>query len=223
MKYKNIFQGKFISRPNRFIANVEIDGVVHVCHVKNTGRCKELLTENAVVYLEKSDNPNRKTQFDLVCVVKNHRLINMDSYAPNIAVGEYLRKLYPNGMVKSECKYGKSRLDFYVEDGDRKIFIEVKGVTLEDENIARFPDAPTERGIKHLLELAQAVTEGYEAMAFFVVQMNNIVHFTPNDITHQAFGDTLRKVSKEGVKIFAFECNITTDSMEITKEVPVVL
>ena len=223
MKYKNIFQGKFISRPNRFIANVEIDGVVHVCHVKNTGRCKELLTENAVVYLEKSDNPNRKTKFDLVCVEKNHQLINMDSYAPNIAVGEYLRKLYPNGMVKSERKYGKSRLDFYVEDGDRKIFIEVKGVTLEDENIARFPDAPTERGIKHLLELAQAVTEGYEAMAFFVVQMNNIVHFTPNDITHQAFGDTLRKVSKEGVKIFAFECNITTDSMEITKEVPVVL
>ena len=221
MRYYNIYEGKFKSRPNRFIANVEIDGDVHVCHVKNTGRCKELLLDNSVVYLEKSLNPNRKTQFDLVSVVKNNRLINMDSYAPNLAVGEYLKKLFPNGTIKSECKYGNSRIDFYVEDENRKIFIEVKGVTLENNNVARFPDAPTERGLKHLLELSHAISDGYESMVFFVVQMSGINYFEPNDTTHKAFGDTLRKVASEGVKVFAFECDVTLDSMEITKEVAV--
>ena len=193
MKYENIVTGKFIERPNRFIALVEMEGKVEKCHVKNTGRCRELLLPGAAVYLEKSDNPNRKTAYDLIGVKKGELLINMDSQAPNKVVKEWLEEeIYFKDitLLKPEYRYGKSRIDFYLETAEgRRIFIEVKGVTLEEEGIARFPDAPTERGIKHIQELQQAVSEGYEAYILFVIQMKNVFQFEPNDRTHRAFGD----------------------------------
>ncbi|NLK76295.1 MAG: DNA/RNA nuclease SfsA [Clostridiales bacterium] len=225
MKYKNIVNGKFQSRPNRFIAMVDIDGKVETCHVKNTGRCKELLLPGAEVYLEKSGNPNRKTAYDLVGVKKGKVLINMDSQAPNQAVKEWLEKeVYFKNItyLKPECKYGNSRVDFYLETADeRKIFIEVKGVTLEEEGVARFPDAPTLRGIKHMKELEQAVQQGYEAYILFVIQMKGIKWFEPNDRTHPEFGDTLRWVSKNGVGVLAYDCSITKESMELDMPVEV--
>ena len=225
MKYKDIVTGKFQSRPNRFIAMVDIDGKVETCHVKNTGRCKELLLPEAEVYLEKSGNPNRKTAYDLVGVKKGKVLINMDSQAPNQAVKEWLEKeVYFKNItyLKPECKYGNSRVDFYLETADeRKIFIEVKGVTLEEEGIARFPDAPTLRGIKHMKELEQAVQQGYEAYILFVIQMKGIKCFEPNDRTHLEFGDTLRQVAKKGVGVLAYDCSITKESMELDMPVEV--
>lgn len=225
MKYKNIVTGKFQSRPNRFIAMVDIDGKVETCHVKNTGRCKELLLPGAEVYLEKSGNPNRKTAYDLVGVKKGKVLINMDSQAPNQAVKEWLEKeVYFKNItyLKPECKHGNSRVDFYLETADkRKIFIEVKGVTLEEEGIARFPDAPTLRGIKHMKELEQAVQQGYEAYILFVIQMKGIKWFEPNDRTHLEFGDTLRQVAKNGVGVLAYDCSITKESVELDMPVEV--
>lgn len=225
MKYKNIVTGKFQSRPNRFIAMVDIDGKVETCHVKNTGRCKELLLPEAEVYLEKSGNPNRKTAYDLVGVKKGKVLINMDSQAPNQAVKEWLEKeVYFKNItyLKPECKHGNSRVDFYLETAEeRKIFIEVKGVTLEEEGVARFPDAPTLRGIKHMKELEQAVQQGYEAYILFVIQMKGIKWFEPNDRTHLEFGDTLRQVAKNGVGVLAYDCSITKESMELDMPVEV--
>ena len=225
MKYKDIVTGKFQSRPNRFIAMVDIDGKVETCHVKNTGRCKELLLPEAEVYLEKSGNPNRKTAYDLVGVKKGKVLINMDSQAPNQAVKEWLEKeVYFKNItyLKPECKYGNSRVDFYLETADeRKIFIEVKGVTLEEEGVARFPDAPTLRGIKHMKELEQAVQQGYEAYILFVIQMKGIKWFEPNDRTHLEFGDTLRQVAKKGVGVLAYDCSITKESMELDMPIEV--
>lgn len=219
MRYENIVTGRFKSRPNRFIAMVEIAGQIETCHVKNTGRCRELLLPDAEVYLEKSSNPNRKTAYDLVGVRKGNCLVNMDSQAPNKAVKEWLEKeiFFKNiTYLKPECKYGNSRVDFYLETRDgKKIFIEVKGVTLEEDGVARFPDAPTERGIKHMKELKQAVTEGYEAYILFVIQLKGIRQFEPNDKTHKEFGDTLREVSANGVGVLAYDCIITKDSMEL--------
>lgn len=227
MKYKNVITGKFKSRPNRFIAMVEIDGKIEKCHVKNTGRCKELLLTDAEVYLEKGDNPNRKTAYDLVGVKKGERMINMDSQAPNKAVKEWLEKeVYFKHItyLKPECKYGNSRIDFYLETAEgRKIFIEVKGVTLEENGIARFPDAPTERGIKHIQELQEAVTDGYEAYILFVIQMKEILHFEPNDRTHKAFGDALREAAEHGVGVLAYECVVTRESMCLDEAVRVYL
>ena len=222
MKYKNIVKGRFLSRPNRFIANVEINGREEVCHVKNTGRCRELLIPNAAVYLEKTDNPARKTGFDLIAVEKGKLLINMDSAAPNKAAGEYLRKLFgENAFIKPEKSYGQSRIDFYAEDGRDKWLIEVKGVTLEDNGTAMFPDAPTERGVKHLKELTAAVKEGYKCMALFVVQMKGVRVFMPNDSTHQEFGQALREAQKAGVDVKAVDCLVSADSMVIDKEIAV--
>lgn len=225
MKYKNIVTGTFKSRPNRFIAMVEIDGKIEKCHVKNTGRCRELLLPDAEVYLEKSGNPQRKTAYDLIGVKKGELLINMDSQAPNKAVKEWLEEeVYFKHVtfIKPECKYGNSRIDFYLETEERrKIFIEVKGVTLEENGIARFPDAPTERGIKHIQELQQAVSEGYEAYILFVIQMKEILQFEPNDRTHQAFGDALREAQKHGVSILAYDCVVTRDSMRLDSSVKV--
>ncbi|HIZ07141.1 MAG TPA: DNA/RNA nuclease SfsA [Candidatus Eubacterium avistercoris] len=226
MKYHNIIEGTFISRPNRFIANVEAAGQVQVCHVKNTGRCRELLVPGCRVYLETADNPNRKTKYDLIAVKKGNLLINMDSQAPNKAAGEWLEKriLYPDlKILKPEVKYDNSRFDFYIEAGERKIFLEVKGVTLEEGGIARFPDAPTERGVKHIRELMACMKEGYEPVILFVVQMKGIRRFMPNDETHKAFGDTLREAREKGVRILAYDCLVTEDSMEIRDPVPVVL
>lgn len=224
MTYDRICEGIFCARPNRFIAIVEIEGVPTECHVKNTGRCRELLVNGTKVYLQKSDNPSRKTQYDLIAVKKGERLINMDSQAPNLAVKEFLPKLFGDtALIRAETVFGSSRFDFYVETADRKIFVEVKGVTLEEEGIARFPDAPTERGIKHLQELCTCVKQGYEAYVLFVIQMKNVRYFTPNDVTHPAFGEALREAHRQGVKILARDCVVTASSMRIADEVEVCL
>lgn len=226
MRYDNIHKGTFLSRPNRFIANVEINGKAEVCHVKNTGRCKELLVEGCTVWLEHSDSESRKTAFDLVAVEKGDRLINMDSQAPNKAVGEWLREKMPFGegfSVYPEKKYGNSRFDFYLESQDRKIFMEVKGCTLEKDSVVLFPDAPTLRGVKHIEELSHCLDKGYEAYIMILVQMSNVKYFTPNYDTHSEFGEALEKASRKGVKILCYDCNVTPDSMTVGKPVKVKL
>lgn len=226
MKYKNITMGRFLERPNRFIAIVEIEGRRETVHVKNTGRCRELLTPGAEVYLEKSDSPNRKTAYDLVAVKKKDVLINMDSQAPNKAVEEWLHKrlLFPDlVLVRPETKHGKSRFDFYVETKTDKIFIEVKGVTLEREGVVLFPDAPSERAIKHVEELTEAIKEGYQAYVIFVVQMKGVSCFMPNHEMHPHFADVLEAAARQGVQVLAYDCLVTPDSMEIDATVPVKL
>ncbi len=220
MKYNNILKGEFAGRPNRFIANVLIDNQIEVCHVKNTGRCKELLVKGAIVYLQKSDNLSRKTKYDLIAVQKGDRLINMDSQIVNYVALEYLPNIFNNiKLVKPECKYGNSRFDIYVETDTDKIFIEVKGVTLENDGVVSFPDAPTERGIKHLKELQNAVTEGYKAYVMFVVQMSDVKYFEPNHITHPEFEEELKNAIEKGVISLAFDCAVTPDSIEIRKPI----
>lgn len=218
MKYENMTKGRFISRPNRFIANVEINGVNEVCHVKNTGRCRELLVPGATVYVQESDNPNRKTKYSVIGVLKGNRKINMDSQVTNKVVHEWILNgnLFKDViLIKPEKKYKNSRFDFYVETNTEKAFIEVKGATLEEDNIVRFPDAPTERGVKHIHELCECIDEGYNAYIIFVIQMRDVLYFTPNDVTHKAFGDALREAEKKGVKIIAVDCNVTEDSIDI--------
>ena len=225
MIYKNIIEGIFISRPNRFIAKVLIDGREETVHVKNTGRCKELLVQGTTVYLEVSDNPDRKTKYDLVAVLKNgEKLINMDSQVVNSIASDWLKKgniFTENAVIRREVTYGNSRFDIYVEDGQRKAFVEVKGVTLEFDGEVRFPDAPTERGVKHINELIKCIDDGYEAYILFVIQMKGVSYFTPNDLTHKEFGDTLRRASKKGVRIIAVDCIVSSNSIEIDSEVEV--
>ena len=226
MKYDNIVKGIFLSRSNRFIAQVLVDGKEETVHVKNTGRCRELLTDRAEVFLERSTNPDRKTKYDLIAVNKNGKLINMDSQIPNDVAGEWLKEgnlFSENAIIKREVTYGKSRFDFYIEDSDDKIFLEVKGVTLENEGVAMFPDAPTERGVKHINELVSAVESGYKGYILFVIQMEEVHLFKPNDITHKAFGDALRNAEKKGVKIIAVNCKTEKDSIVISKEIEVEL
>ncbi len=224
MKYKNTKKGIFIERPNRFIAHVDIDGVTEICHVKNTGRCKELLLPGSVVYVEKSDNPNRKTGFDLISVIKGKRHINMDSQVPNKVVRDWLEKgnLFKDvTLIKPEVKYKNSRFDFYVETKKDKIFIEVKGVTLEENNIVLFPDAPTERGVKHINELIECLREGYKAYVIFVIQMKDVEYFTPNSVTHKEFADALKVAHNKGVEILALDCVVEEGFIEIDKKVEV--
>ncbi len=224
MKYKNTKKGIFIERPNRFIAHVDIDGVTEICHVKNTGRCKELLLPGSVVYVEKSDNPNRKTGFDLISVIKGKRHINMDSQVPNKVVRDWLEKgnLFKDvTLIKPEAKYKNSRFDFYVETNKDKIFIEVKGVTLEENNIVLFPDAPTERGVKHINELIECLREGYKAYVIFVIQMKDVEYFTPNSVTHKEFADALKAAHNKGVEILALDCVVEEGFIEIDKKVEV--
>lgn len=226
MKYERIKVGTFVERPNRFIAYVNIAGRKETVHVKNTGRCRELLIPGATVYVQESDNPNRKTKWDLIGVKKGNRMINMDSQITNAVVKEWIEKgnLFANpSLIKPETTYGQSRFDLYVGEGERKAFIEVKGVTLEEDGIVRFPDAPTERGVKHVEELCHAVSEGYEAYVIFVIQMDKVSYFTPNERTHKAFGDALRKAKKAGVHILAYDCKVKKDSISLYKEVPVIL
>lgn len=224
MRYSNIVEGIFIERPNRFTANVLIDGAAQLCHVKNTGRCRELLVPGAKVLLEKSSNPARKTAYDLVKVYKGDRLVNMDSNAPNTVFGEFLRRgglgFIPD-YVKAEYSHGDSRFDFYFEHGGRKAFAEVKGVTLEEDNIARFPDAPTERGIKHLRGLIKSVEEGFDAYAVFVIQMRRISLFRPAWDKHRAFGIALRDAAEAGVRVLAFDCCVTEEGLYIAEPVAV--
>jgi sugar fermentation stimulation protein A len=222
--YKNILKGTFLSRPNRFIAKVDIGGEVWDCHVKNTGRCRELLTEGCTVILEESGNPNRKTKYDLIAVYKGERLINMDSQVPNKCAMEFLPNIFDNiKYIKPECVYKNSRFDFYIETENEKIFLEVKGVTLEDEGIVRFPDAPTERGVKHLKELTECINEGYKAYVLFVIQMDDVKCFMPNDGTHPEFGKALRNAAKAGVNVLAYSCKVTESSIEIAEKVAVKL
>lgn len=218
MKYRKIVNGKFIDRPNRFIAHVEIDGVVNTVHVKNTGRCKELLLPETEVRLEESDNPNRKTLYDIVAVnKKGFGWINMDSQAPNKVVKEWLEgKDYD--YIKPEHKYGDSRIDFYMKKGDVEYLMEVKGCTLEKNGIGYFPDAPTERGVKHLKELTKAQKLGYQCAVAFVVQMEGVTEVRPNIETHPEFGEVLEVAQKAGVKVILYMCQVGSDTLEIVGE-----
>ncbi len=226
MKYENVVEGKFIDRPNRFIAHVAIEGKQETVHVKNTGRCRELLSPGATVYLEKGGHPGRKTAYDLISVRKGNRLVNMDSQAPNKAVHEWLLKkqLFPDlCFVRPETTYGGSRFDFYIETAKEKIFMEVKGVTLEDNGVMRFPDAPSERAIKHVEELIRSVSEGYRAYILFVIQMKGANYFTPHREMHPDFARALEEAEKAGVTILAYDCEVTPECMEIAETVPVKL
>jgi len=224
MKYENMEPAVFLERPNRFIAYVEQAGKREICHVKNTGRCRELLLPGAELYVQRQSNPARKTALDLIVVKKGNELVNMDSQVPNKVVGEWLKKgnlCSETAVIKPECKYGNSRFDFYIEDGDRRIFMEVKGVTLEENGVARFPDAPTERGVKHVEELTACRKEGYEAYIFFVIQMKGVHALEPNDRTHPAFGKALREAAAQGVGVLAYDCIVRPDEIEIDKRVEV--
>jgi sugar fermentation stimulation protein A len=230
MIYPNIRPGIFINRPNRFIAHVEVEGVEEVCHVKNTGRCRELLIPGATVWLVESDNPDRKTRFDLVAVEKvrgeQTLLINMDSQAPNHIFREWAEggNFRPGlKILRGETTFGNSRFDFYWEDSEKRGFVEIKGVTLEHDGVVRFPDAPTERGVKHLEELMAAKAAGYEAAVCFVVQMEGMRWLEPNDATHPAFGEALRRCAGAGVEVFALECETAPGYVKAIRPLPVKL
>ena len=215
MKYRNIYHAKFIDRPNRFIAHVELEGRTETVHVKNTGRCRELLLPGAEVLLEKSDNPARKTAYDLVTVWKEGvGWINIDSQAPNRIAGEWLEE-QGYDLIKPEYRYGNSRIDFYMEKDGVRHLMEVKGCTLEIDGIGYFPDAPTERGVKHLKELAEAAKAGYRASIAWVIQMEGITEVRPNDETHPAFGVTLEEAKAAGVEVVLLPCRVTEDEVEV--------
>ena len=225
MQYANMVPGTFLARPNRFIAHVEIGGQAEVVHVKNTGRCRELLPAGAEVWCQKSDNPSRKTKYDLITVRKGARLINMDSQAPNAAAKEWLLAggLGEISQLKAETFHGDSRFDFSFTKDGRKCFLEVKGVTLENDGICAFPDAPTERGAKHLRGLTEAVQAGYGGYVLFVIQMTDVQYLHPNDTTDPNFGMALREAKAAGVEVMAVDCDVTVDSMKIRQSVPVML
>lgn len=235
MKYHNLKEGIFVSRPNRFVAYVEIGENVEVCHVKNTGRCKELLIPGVKVLLEEANNPNRKTRYDLVQVYKGERLVNIDSQIPNYLVREWLEKdrdtvarsclsqnYFPNiTKIQSEKTYGDSRFDLYLEYEEKRAWIEIKGVTLEDGGVCRFPDAPTQRGVKHIRELEKSLKEGYEAWIIFVIQMNGMRQFRPNWRTHKEFGEALVHAENVGVRVLALECNVSEGEIYIEQEIEI--
>ena len=225
MNYTNMTPGTFLARPNRFIAHVQIDGQTEIVHVKNTGRCRELLPVGAEVFCQKSDNPNRKTKYDLITVRKGSRLINMDSQAPNTAAKEWLLSggLGKVENLRPETFHGDSRYDFSFTLDEKQCFLEVKGVTLENDGICAFPDAPTDRGAKHLRGLTEAVKEGYGAYVLFVIQMSDVQYLHPNDATDPNFGAALREAAAAGVQVLAVDCTVTEDSMVIGTKVPVVL
>lgn len=226
MKYSNITQARFISRPNRFIAYVELNGKTEKVHVKNTGRCRELLQPGVIVYLVKSEAKARTTAYDLVAVEKGDRMINMDSQAPNRVVEEWLRSgafFTKVKQVRPETTYGSSRFDFYLETETEKIFMEVKGVTLEEDGVVRFPDAPSERAVKHVEELIQAKRAGYRAFVMFVIQMEGVNYFAPNRDTHPEFAEALCRAEEAGVEILAYDCRVTGDSLILNRPVPVKL
>ena len=225
MKYDLMVPGTFLERPNRFIAHVQIDGAREVVHVKNTGRCRELLGVGTEVWCEKSKNPARKTKYDLITVRKGERLINMDSQAPNAAAREWI---LAGGLgqiqdLKAETVHGDSRFDFSFIKQGKTCFLEVKGVTLETDGVCAFPDAPTQRGVKHLRGLAQAAQEGYGAYVLFVIQMSDVQYLRPHDERDPAFGQALRQAAQAGVQILAMDCTVQVDAMEIRQQVPVKL
>ena len=225
MKYANMTPGIFLARPNRFIAHVEIEGETEIVHVKNTGRCRELLPVGAQVWCQKSDNPSRKTKYDLITVKKGSRLINMDSQAPNLTAKDWLAAggLGEIKNLRAETKHGDSRFDFSFEKDGKTCFLEVKGVTLETDGICAFPDAPTERGAKHLRGLTEAARAGHGAYVLFVIQMADVKYLHPNDATDPEFGKALREAAANGVQVLAVDCDVTTDEMNIRNFVPVEL
>ena len=223
MLYENMVPGKFLARPNRFVAHVEIEGQMHIVHVKNTGRCRELLPVGASVWCQHFDNPKRKTKYDLITVQKGNRLINMDSQAPNIAAKEWLLSggLGEIDNLRAETVHGDSRFDFSFTLDGKPCFLEVKGVTLENDGICAFPDAPTERGTKHLRGLTDAAKAGFGAYVLFVIQMADVCYLHPNDVTDPQFGIALREAAANGVQVLAMDCNVTVDSMTIRRDVPI--
>ncbi len=228
MDYPNIVEGRFLARPNRFIAQVQVGEQSVISHVKNTGRCRELLIPGAAVYLQDwgQEHPGRKTRYDLVSVDKGGMLINMDAQAPNRLFREWAEggHFVPGlSLLRPETTHGDSRFDFYWEAGRRRGFVEVKGVTLEEDGVVRFPDAPTLRGVKHLNGLIRAREEGYEAAVCFVVQLAGADHLEPNDRTHPGFGQALRRAARAGVEVLAFSCRVAPDSVVPAEELPVVL
>lgn len=223
LQYENMIPGLFLRRPNRFIAQVEIAGKEETVHVKNTGRCRELLPEGVHVWCQRQDSPSRKTKFDLICVQKGERLINVDSQAPNAAVGEWLRSggFGDVEQVCAEVKFESARFDFAFRKNGIPCFMEVKGVTLESEGVCSFPDAPTQRGTKHLQELIRAVKAGYGAYVLFVIQMEDVLYLRPNDATDPTFAAALRQAASEGVTVLAMDCTVTPRSMQLRKKVTV--
>lgn len=224
MIYEHILPAVFVDRPNRFIAHVELNDRTEVCHVKNTGRCRELLVPGCRVYVQHQPSPARKTAYDLIAVEKEGRLINMDAGAPNQVFGEFVRAgrfLREWPVIRPETVHGDSRFDFYLEAPGRRLFVEVKGVTLEDGGVTRFPDAPTERGVKHLEGLAHCVQEGYEAWAVFVIQMEGACRMEPNRRTHPAFADALRQAAQAGVHLLALDCRTEPARLEIRRPVEI--
>jgi len=217
MRYDNMVQGIFLRRPNRFIAHVRLDGTEQICHVKNTGRCRELLVPGTRVWCQHWDNPNRKTKFDLIAVQKGDRLINMDSQAPNAAAKQWLLSggLGQITDLKGEYTHGESRFDFSFLKDEKRCFLEVKGVTLERGGVCAFPDAPTERGVKHLRGLTQLAKEGYGAYVLFVIQMADVKYLHPNDATDPAFASALREAAEAGVTVLAMDCAVTEDTMQL--------
>ncbi|MBQ8758778.1 MAG: DNA/RNA nuclease SfsA [Clostridia bacterium] len=226
MKYDNMRNAVFVSRKNSFVSQIEIDGKEVLCHVKNTGRLRELLVKGAEIYVQEHDSSQRKTKYSLIAVKKEKELVNIDSQAPNKVFYEWVK----NGgfcdnvtFIKPETTYGSSRFDCYIEAGDRRIFAEIKGVTLEKNGTAMFPDAPTERGLKHLRELCKCVEDGFEAYIVFVVQMKGVHTFTPNVQTHREFAEMLSECDKNGVKIVCVDCNVTPETLEISQKIEVKL
>lgn len=232
MKYDKVVKGLFLERPNRFIAKVLVDGKEEICHVRNTGRCKEILVNGkTVVYLEDCiDKPGRKTRYSLIAAVKGDRLINIDSQIPNAAAFEFIKqgRIFNNLVcIKREVTYSNSRFDIYLEykKGDiiKKAFVEVKGVTLETDGVVSFPDAPSVRAVKHLRELVNAIDDGYEAYVLFVVQMKDVKYFTPNELNHKEFADTLRYASENNVHVLAYDCYVNNDEIYLNEKVKVKL
>ena len=227
MRYENISPAVFISRPNRFIANVEIDGKIFECHVKNTGRCKELLLSGTKVFVNNTNNPKRRTKYDLIAVCKGDVLVNMDSQAPNKVVYEWINANgllgSPANILKPEYRFGDSRIDFYAETDKGKYLIEVKGVTLEEDGIAKFPDAPTQRGVRHINELIKSADIGYLPMIIFVIQLDAVKAFRPNWKTHPEFGKALQRAKEKGVRILAMDCYVAPDSLSLKSEIPIEL
>ncbi len=224
MQYDNLVPAVFHGRPNRFIANIEIDGLLQIAHVKNTGRCREILTPGARIWVRENSDPHRKTRYDVIAAQKGGRIINIDASAPNAAVKEWLPEsgLFRQiSLIRPETTFGNSRFDFYIEGDGRKMFMEVKGATLEERGVVRFPDAPTERGLKHIKELETSLASGFEACVLFVIQMKGVEYFEPNRATHEAFADALYQAHRAGVRVLARDCRITPDSLEIADPVPV--
>ncbi len=224
MNYLDTTQAVFVDRPNRFIANILLDGRPEGCHVKNTGRCGELFLPGSKVIVQERAHSGRKTKFDLIAVYKGARLVNVDSQAPNRVFAQWLQTggLFEHlTLLRPELRFGRSRLDFYIEGDNRRVFAEIKGVTLEDGGIARFPDAPTQRGIRHLSELTACVEAGFEALAVFIVQMKGVRCFEPNRAVHPDFGDALKKAEAAGVGVLAFDCTVSENSIDIADPVAV--